>query len=210
MSSLKRKPENSVGIFGGTFDPVHLGHVNLAVELLERCQLDEVWFIPAHVSPFRVGEALVAPEHRLAMLRLAVEEIPSFKVLDIELRREAPSYTIDTLHELRGLYPTMPFALLMGEDVALGLPRWKEAKQIVKSFPLHVGCRRGSDLRRKMKTPLFPAEIRTALHSAMVPTALMDIEATQVRKRLKESLYCGHLLPSKVLDYIRAHQLYFH
>ncbi len=174
-----------IGLFGGTFSPIHFGHINLALSIKEACQLDEIWFIPALVSPFRTKEKLVSAEHRLKMTQLAVEDIPGFSCLDIEIKRQPPSYTIDTITQLES---KGPLALILSDDVYEHFDSWKEADQIKQKVKLLIGSRYG---KGEIKTPM------------------MEISATQVRERLKKRLYCGHLLPAKVLDYIYQNQLYF-
>jgi nicotinate-nucleotide adenylyltransferase len=198
MSSLKR-----IGLFGGTFDPIHLGHINLAIALKERGELQEVWFILASCSPFRINERSFFGADRLKMVELAIEGIPGFKLLDLEMKRQGPSYTIDTIRELIALHPDKQFSLLLGEDAALGFPRWKEAEEIVSLVKILVGSRSNVDLLKKMeKDPLFSRKLAENIQKGMVQTPLFDIEGTNIRKRLEQKLYCGHLLPSKVLDYI--------
>src|ERR1700741_3811719 len=91
----------NIGIYGGTFDPIHLGHLNLAIDMLEKRNLDEIWFCPAWISPHKLAkEPAAAAHHRLAMLQLAIAGIPQFRILDVEIQRQGPAYTVDTLREL--------------------------------------------------------------------------------------------------------------
>lgn len=197
----------TIGLFGGTFDPIHFGHIHLALELKERCGLKEVWFIPARLSPFRMEEAPFFGANRLEMCRLAIEGIEGFKLIDSEMQREGPSYTIDTIKELLQKYPNTRFALLLGFDAAMGFALWKEAEAIVDLVDIFVGSRDKSVVARALeKAPVFPKKIAKAIAQGIVEMPLMDIEGTTIRKRLKQNLYCGHLLPPKVLakivDYI--------
>jgi nicotinate-nucleotide adenylyltransferase len=175
-----------IGIFGGSFDPIHFGHLNLAIQMLERAPLDEILFCPALYSPFKEHHRPVAsPEHRLAMLKLILT--PFFRVTSIELDRPGPSFTIDTLRELgceKGGYQ-----LLLSEESAAQLHAWKDSSEIVKLAPPLVGSRTGEG-KHTIQTPLF------------------DISSTEVRRRLKKKLYCKHLVPSIVLDYIEEFGLY--
>lgn len=198
-----------IGLFGGTFDPIHLGHLMLALELQEKCALSEVWFIPAKNPALRAETQSATPEERLEMVRLAIEGIPGFFLNEIEMKREGVSYTIDTLRELKKRHPEHQFFLLMGEDVALGFPKWKESLEILQEIPLVVGARSGFEMQKKILNLDFPLKIREAVMKGIYSTKLMDIEGKEIRKRLKERLYCGHLLPAKVLDYIYQNQLYF-
>lgn len=198
----------TIGIFGGTFNPIHHGHLNLCLELKERCGLKEVWLIPACVSPFRLGEEMASAEHRLQMCKLATEGIEGIKVLDMEVKRGGASYTVETVKELEGLFPLERFHLLLGEDAALSLPRWKDPLTLLKIAPPLVGCRKGIELRKKIKNPLVPQEIRQAIQKGIVESNLLDIEARELRQRFKNKLYCNHLMPLVVMDYIRKNAVY--
>jgi nicotinate-nucleotide adenylyltransferase len=202
-----------IGLLGGTFNPIHFGHINLALELKEKKALDAVWFIPALLSPFRTQDPPQAPAHRLKMIHLAIESIPGFEVCTIELERPPPSYTIDTLKTLLALYPNYFFNLLLSEDLLLGFEQWRESLEIIRLVPLWIGSRlllQGeSRLNNNLNHHQMGNEIVAAMRKGLIPTRQFDISASLVRERLKNRLYCGHLLPAKVLDYISTHQLYF-
>lgn len=176
----------NIGFFGGSFNPVHFGHLNFAIELLERAGLDQIWWIPANISPFREEEKdMVAPEHRLEMIKLAIRKIPQFSALDLEIKRPPPSYTIDTIEALVDQKNT--YYLLLADDVYQNFHRWKDAHKIESRVKILV-ARRGSQ-------------------GIEIPR--MEISGTRIRERLQKKLYCGHLLPEIVLDYIYENQLYF-
>lgn len=198
--------KKKVGIYGGTFDPVHFGHINLAVEVLELRALDEVWFCPAQCNPHKSDEPHADVAQRLAMLRLALQHIPHFAVIDNEAKRPLPSYTSDTLQELIGLYPENEYSLLLGEDSIPGFFRWHQPQQIVEMVKVYIGSRIG-EIDRNRYSGEDPRVV-AALQEGMTQTRLMDISATMVRDRLKRGLYCGHLVPGIVLDYIRQNKLY--
>lgn len=175
-----------IGIFGGSFDPIHFGHLNLAIQLLEKASLDEILFCPALYSPFKEHHRPVAsPEHRLAMLKLILT--PFFRVTAIELDRPGPSYTIDTVRALA--HEKGEYRLLLSDESSATLPAWKDSAEIVKLAPPLVGSRTGQGAHI-IQTPLF------------------DVSSSEVRRRLKKKLYCKHLVPSIVLDYIEEFGLY--
>lgn len=179
-----------IGFFGGSFDPIHFGHIYLALQLAEAHHLDAVWVCPAFTSPFKASQN---PHHRLKMVQLAVEEIPHFKVITAEIDRGGTSYTIDTI---RSLPPENQYHLLLSEETALELHRWKEADELIRLAPPFIG-QRGA------------ASLPSHLQKYLTPTKNMDISSTEIRARLKNRLYCGHLVPAKALDYIHSHRLYF-
>lgn len=191
-----------VGFLGGSFDPIHFGQLQLAIQMLEICHLDQVLFCPAAVSPHKMDRPPhVSGEHRLAMVKLAIADVPQFACLDYEIHRPAPSYTIDTLQALRAERGDVQLYLILGEDQLKSLPTWKGYEQIISLARLLVGRRSASSA---LLTPAEEDGVK------VVPTPEMEISSTLVRKRLQERLYCGHLLPAKVLDYIHQHQLYYH
>jgi nicotinate-nucleotide adenylyltransferase len=196
-----------IGLYGGTFDPIHLGHLNLALEIREKKRLDKVWFCLAKINPHKRDEKPpVSVEHRLKILQLALEGIPGFEILDIEIKREGPSYTIDTLRyllEKEGAKNS--FALIIGEDSVHDFFRWRDAEEIARLVPLYVGSRKCEIPSGELKgNPV----ICQALLEGWTPTRVMEISATEVRQRLKQGLYCGHLIPKESLDYIHKNRLY--
>ena len=199
--------EGAIGLFGGTFNPVHCGHLNLALELKERCLLKEVWWIPAQISPIRRDEPPVEGHHRLNMLSLALEDISDFRINDFELKRPGPSYTIDTLKEL--LKKNERYVLILGEDTVLHFNEWKSSEEIVRYIPLLIGCRRRADLRRQLRALKMKESVEEGIQRGLVETSLMEISSTEIRKRIKKKLYCRHLVPSKVIDYIYENELYY-
>lgn len=197
----------NIGIYGGTFDPIHFGHLNMALELMELCQLEEVWFCPTRLSPHKQDNSLPA-FHRLEMLKLALNDISNFRILTLEIYREGPSYTIDTIKTLlkeehlstsaRKLY------LMLGEDHLPHFEKWHKVEEIIQLVPLLIAKRQG-----KSPSPYSQKKvIKQAIEKGLQETGIMEISATNIRKRLKKGLYCGHLLPQKVLDYIYQNQLY--
>jgi len=198
-----------IGLFGGTFDPIHFGHLNLAIELMEKKELDEVWFIPAQVNPLKAQTPPHAMDHRLEMVRLAIQEIPQFHLQDLEKERPPPSYTIDTLRAFiaKEAYSPTPnqFFLLLGEDAIPSFYYWHLPEEIVKLVPLLIGSRFGLGEYELNK---FSLPIRTAIEEGLIRTRLMDISSTEIRSRLAQHLYCGHLVPAVVLNYIRENGLY--
>ncbi|MBI5273639.1 MAG: nicotinate (nicotinamide) nucleotide adenylyltransferase [Chlamydiales bacterium] len=189
--------KNKIGFFGGTFDPIHIGHIQLALCLMEQAQLSKVVFCPTALSPFK-GENPPAAngKHRLAMLSLALQDIPSVEIIENEIHADFPSYTIDTIIQLKkNVYQQNTIRLLLSQETAQSLSLWKEYKKLIEIAPPLVGCRQIDNTKN-------------SLHLEMVQTPLFDISSTTIRNRIKEKKYVGHLLSQAVLQYIKTHRLY--
>ncbi len=182
-----------IGFYGGTFDPIHFGHLFLALQLAEYHRLDKVLICPAFCSPFKKDHSPTASaEHRLEMVRLAVQDISCMEVLSLEAEKQKISYTIDTIRSL----PPARYHLLLSEESAASFMEWKEAEELARLAPPLIGCRKGAP-----PTSSF-------LKKGFTPTKSMEISSTEIRERLKNKLYCGHLVPAKALDYIERYRLY--
>ena len=211
-----------IGIFGGTFDPIHFGHLRLAEELAEAIGLDRVLFIPAGQPPHR-GAPRTAAAHRLEMVRRAVAGNPRFEADAREVNSPRPSYTVDTLTELRAeLGPHRPLWLLLGADAFLGLTTWHEWQRLFELANLAVAARPGAQL---LQADAMPQELKnevaqrqladgaaagpagSVLLRQMTP---LDISATVIRDTLGRHGSARYLLPEAVLGYIHEHQLYAH
>ncbi len=196
--------KKKVGIYGGSFNPPHNGHLNLAVEIAEHRELDEIWFCPANINPFKADSNYTSIQHRLEMTRLAIAPFSNFKVIDIEAAREGISYTIDTLRQLIVEFGNhIEFSLLLGDDNIFSFPSWHRAEEIVKLVPLFIGRRENGG-----HFPEASPAIRDALERGITPTRVMEITATNIRERLQINRPCAHLIPGKVIDYINEHSLY--
>src|SRR5262249_15510073 len=132
------QPPDKVGIFGGTFDPVHLGHLIMAEQCREQAELDEVWFVPAARPPHKQERTLTPFAQRVEMLALAIAGMPAFRVDELEKDRPGPSYTVETLQALHERYPDTQFSLLVGSDSLPDLPGWKNPKRIIELAELLV------------------------------------------------------------------------
>ena len=191
-----------VGFFGGSFDPIHLGHIILAIRILELKGLDRILFCPAHLSPTKQEiPPTASPQDRLNMLRLSLEDVVGCIPYEAELMRPPPSYTIDSIRKLEG----MDCHLILAEDAAYELDRWKDSQELLTRAPPLVGTRSGGDLEKLKR---LPEDIRVKVKAGMCLIPTMDISSSEIRDRLKKRLYCGHLLHGKVLDYIHQNGLY--
>ncbi|WP_310446084.1 nicotinate-nucleotide adenylyltransferase [Thiobacillus sp.] len=223
-SPLTPLPHHAIGVMGGTFDPIHLGHLRLAEEMAEALDLDQVRFIPAGQPPHR-DMPRTSALHRLEMVRRAVAGNPRFTVDAREVEQPAPSYTVDTLTALRAeLGSHQPLWLLLGADAFAGLPAWHRWQQLFALAHIAVATRPGSndhttqpdtlaaELKQELSHRQVPAGSATGPAGAVVlqnMTAL-DISASRIRAILARQGSARYLLPDAVLDYIHQHQLYPH
>jgi nicotinate-nucleotide adenylyltransferase len=198
-----------IGIFGGTFDPVHVGHLILAEQCREQGQLDQVWFVPAFRPPHKPDVRVTPFLHRVEMLGLAVAGHPAFRVDQLEKDRDGPSYTVDTLDELHRRHPADDFLLLIGSDTLADLAKWRSPERIVARAGLLVVTRPGStvlsreDLRTMMKLP-EGVEVRLQ----RVQTPLIDISSHDLRRRAAEGRSLRYFVPRAVECYVHEKRLY--
>jgi len=194
-----------IGLYGGTFDPIHFGHLNLALDIQEMKGFDEVWLIPTGVNPFKIDQTVASSEDRLAMTKLAAEEFPELFVKDLEIKRLGISYAIDSLNELIPAYPEYEFSIMIGDDAAAGFFRWKSVKEVVDLVDICVGRRACQNFLSNLEGD---PEILQILKKGYLETKILEISSTHIRQRVQQGLNCHHLVPSKVLDYISKNQLY--
>jgi len=196
------RKKRHIGLYGGTFDPVHFGHLNLAIEMYEKNNLDEVLFCPNFISPLKIDTPPIASAvHRLNMAKLAISDISYFSIYDEEIKRQGVSYTIDTLRALQKKYFDATISLIVAQDALSEFSKWKDYKEILKIAPLLIGTRGSFDLSEELKKDV---------NKNLILTRHLDISSTDIRDRLKKGLYCGHLVPLKVLDYIKHNSLYLY
>jgi nicotinate-nucleotide adenylyltransferase len=185
-----------IGLLGGSYDPVHNGHLIVGQVAAERLGLDSLRFMPAREQPFKQGQHGAAAEDRAAMLELAVANMPGMAIETIELSRPGPSYTVDTLRALRAREPAAEFTLLLGADAAADLHAWREAPEVPRLARVVVFARPGAAV------PATPAIART------VEVPAIDISATAIRQRVREGRSIRHWVPDAVAEYIAWHRLY--
>lgn len=194
-----------IGIFGGTFNPPHIGHIQAAKQAVAALNLSKLLLIPAGAAPHKQA-APVSGEQRLAMLRLAVQNIPKIEVSDIELCRPGPSYTVDTLRELKQLNPDAELVLFMGSDMFTSFLSWKEPETIANLASLAVFYRGDKGEMRAVQTQMETL-IAMGAKVELVQNEVTVISSTQMRRLL--AFQCaGSLLPAGVENYIRANGLY--
>lgn len=192
-----------LGVFGGAFDPPHVAHVALAQAAVEQLQLDELRIFPTGQA-WHKSQALTAPEHRLALAEVAFGDLPRTVIDDRELHRPGPTYTIDTLRELKAEHPGAQLFLVMGEDQAISLTRWREWEAIVQLAIICVAGRPSAQAHAGLPPPGLPAQAELRL--LRLPS--MPESATEVRGRVAQGQGIAHLVPPGVASYIELHHLY--
>jgi nicotinate-nucleotide adenylyltransferase len=189
-----------IGILGGTFDPIHLGHLVMAEQVKEKLRLDRVILIPSSKPPHKTKQKLSPAKDRIEMTRLGVEGNPKFLVSELELKRKGLSYTIDTLQQLKVLYPEREIYFLTGSDVLDEIQTWKEPEQIYKQAKVVIAIRPGFDR--------FDPENRFAKKSIIVPIAGVDVSSSRIRMKVRKGESIRYLVPTKVEKYINKKKLY--
>ena len=194
-----------IGLLGGTFDPVHCGHLAVARQVRDAGALDRVWLIPAARSPFR-GAPHASADHRLAMCRLAVRDRPWLEVRDLELSRPPPSYTIDTLRTLAKAHPDAVFTLIVGTDALEAMAAWRDTDSIFAISEVVAVARTG--YAAELPDDLLRDHPAAATRIRILHDAASEVAASDVRRRLAAGDSLEGLLPGAVADYIRRHGLY--
>lgn len=198
-----------IGVFGGSFDPVHLGHLLIAEQFLSELSLDKVKFIPAKISPFKQTYTPTSDKHRLEMLKLAIGAHPKFEVDPIEIQRGGVSYTIDTIEQLQSNEPDATWFLLIGADSLKDFKKWKSPEQLLRTVKLVVANRGGHPEPdwQELGGIASPEEIQSIMQRRLdIP--VVEISSTSIRERIEKNRSIRYLVPAPVEVYIQEHQLY--
>lgn len=215
-----------IGIYGGTFNPVHYGHLRTAEEVFESCSLDRMLFIPSGITPFDKPD-LEGPGHRYKMVEAAIEDNPRFEISDIEVSAPDRSYTVDTLRKLKDKYGGSGLFFILGADAFLDLPKWKEPHEIVKLANLIVISRPGYTFAGLASSPYMNGispdalkELDMGVRKELVfdisgerkcylcSVTALDISASSIRKLIASGREIKYLLPDSVKSYIISNKLY--
>lgn len=189
-----------VGLFGGTFDPPHVGHLVAGLDAREHLGLDRIVFLPARRSPFKPADEGTSAEDRLTMVQLAVAGDPGFGVSRVEMDREPPSYTVDTLRHLATEQPAVRWTLLVGVDQWASFARWREPQEIGRLARIGVLTREGQD----------PGAVDPGVDVdwVRVPVTRIDISSSALRERLRRGRSVRYLVPESVREFIESKELY--
>ena len=196
-----------IGVLGGTFDPVHLGHLMVAEEARVSLGLSEILLVPAGQPPLKPSHPITPAEHRLQMLRLAIADRPYFKVSAMEIERPGPSYTVDTIAELRRQYDSKDeIFFILGWDSLAQLPQWREPSRLIKMCYLVAVPRPG--YQRPDLEALEASIPGISRRVVFLEKPQIDISASAIRERAARGLSLRRLVPEPVAEYIRQHKLY--
>ena len=180
-----------VGLYFGSFNPVHIAHLIIANHILNETDIQKIWFIVSPQNPFKEESSLLNEYHRLHLVRIATENDTRIKVSDIEFKLPKPSYTTATLAYLADKYPEHEFCIIMGSDSFQNLCKWKNYEVMVKNYPIYVYRRPGFEVKNNIKADLH-----------ILDAPLLQLSSTQLRKYLKEGKSVRYMIPDKVLEEI--------
>lgn len=208
-ASAPNRRRERLGILGGSFNPVHLGHLLLAQTALERFDLDRVLFMPCAVQPHKDPRGLASAAHREAMVEAAILDNLGFDLLDIELRRGGVSYTVDSLREIRSQYPNADLLFMIGADTLPELHGWKNIEAVLSLCAFIVFARPGYDLQKHSPETLkLPSPWPDRLGRNICNVRQIDISSSDIRHRIAEGLSIRYLVPQPVEMIIMEHHLY--
>ena len=184
-----------IGLFFGSFNPIHIGHLIIAESIINNTDIDQVWFVVSPHNPHKDKKTLLADHHRLEMVRIAIEENSKFKASDIEFKMPQPSYTIHTLMHLIEKHPNHQFALIMGEDNLESFHKWKNYNEILKNAEIYV-------------YPRPNCNVQTQIPHKKIDAPLIEISSSLIRKNIKEKKSYQYLVPRGVFKYIDEMNFY--
>ncbi|MBS1597163.1 MAG: nicotinate-nucleotide adenylyltransferase [Bacteroidetes bacterium] len=186
-----------IGLYFGSFNPIHHGHLIIANFVCQNSDLDQLWFVVSPQNPLKPSAGLLNEYHRLFLVNLAIEGENKLKASDIEFRLPRPSYTVDTLAYLQEKYPQHRFAIIMGSDSFQNLPKWKNYQQILKNYKVYVYLRAGYDIAET-----------TNSNVTVLKAPLLQISATHIRDNIREKKSIRYLVPDKVMEEIERNRYY--
>ncbi|SFR67303.1 nicotinate-nucleotide adenylyltransferase [[Clostridium] aminophilum] len=202
-----------IGIMGGTFDPIHIGHLVLAEQAYREYGLDQIWFMPSKIPPHKTDHRITDEEDRTAMIRAAIADRPYFRCSDYELRRDAEyTYTADTLRLLAEDYPTDEFYFIVGEDSVRHIETWYHPEYILNHIPFLAAQREDDETHGPETDELTPhiryLEEKYGARISVLHCREIDVSSAEIRKRVEEGLDITGMVPEKTREYIERHRLY--
>jgi nicotinate-nucleotide adenylyltransferase len=187
----------NIGLYFGSFNPIHHGHLIIANHIINQSSINEVWFVVSPQNPFKETASLLNEQHRLQLVKLAIDDTPGLRASNIEFALPKPSYTINTLVYLEEKYPKHRFSIIMGSDGFQNIDKWKNANQILKNYPIIIYKRSGFDVSEKVGASVTVTE-----------APILDISSTLIRKLIKDKKSIKYLVPDSVLKEIESQHYY--
>ncbi len=186
-----------IGLYFGSFNPIHVGHLIIANHIVSHTDVDKVWFVLSPHNPLKEAHSLLNEYDRLHLVELAINENPKFRASNVEFHLPKPSYTIDTLAYLSEKFPLERFSVIMGSDSLQNIHRWKNYEYLLQQYDLVV-----------YRRPGFPVEQKEGMRLTVADAPLLDISATYIRNEIKAGRSVRYLVPDRVADYIDANRYY--
>jgi len=190
-----------IGLFFGSFNPIHIGHIILGNYFLENTDMEELWFVVTPQNPFKEKKSLLKDHNRLDMVQLAIKNYPKMRASNVEFSLPQPNYTIDTLTYLKEKYPDHSFALIMGEDNLATLPKWKNFEKLISDYQI-ITYPRTFEGEKKDSEYLQHENI------SLVDAPIIELSATEIRKMIKEGKNVRPMLPPEVFEYLDGSSFY--
>lgn len=195
------QPLKKIGLFFGSFNPIHIGHLILGNYILENSDMEELWFVVSPQNPFKDKKSLLNDHNRLDMVQLAVKNYPKMRASNVEFSLPKPSYTIDTLTYLKEKYPNFSFALIMGEDNLGSLPKWKNFEKLITDYHIIV-------YPRTFEGEKKDHEYLQHENISMINAPILELSATEIRNMIKEGKNVRPMLPPEVFEYLDGSSFY--
>ncbi|WP_312082554.1 nicotinate (nicotinamide) nucleotide adenylyltransferase [Epilithonimonas hominis] len=194
-----------IGLFFGSFNPIHIGHLILANYILEHSDMQELWFVVSPQNPFKDKKSLLKDHNRLDMVQLAIKNYPKMRASNVEFSLPTPSYTIDTLTYLQEKHPDYSFSLIMGEDNLKSLHKWKNYELLLKNHQIIVYPR---ILGEDISTPLNVTELKNHHNIHKIDAPIIELSATEIRDMIKSGKNVRPMLPPEVFEYLDGSSFY--
>lgn len=194
-----------IGLFFGSFNPIHIGHLILANYILENSDMDELWFVVSPQNPFKEKKSLLKDHNRLDMVEIAIRNYPKMRASNVEFSLPTPSYTVDTLTYLNEKYPDYSFSLIMGEDNLKSLHKWKNYEILLKNHHIIVYPRVSKNDAPNSETV---SELKNHENISLIDAPIIELSATEIRNMIKDNKNVRPMLPPEVFEYLDGSNFY--
>jgi len=208
FDSQQKPGSKKIGLFFGSFNPIHVGHLLIANHMVEQTDLQEIWFVVSPHNPHKKKASLLDDYHRLAIVKEAIDDNPKFKASDVEFVLPQPSYTVETLAHLKEKYPTHQFSLLMGEDNLRSFHKWKNYEVILKNNPIFIYPRVLTIQEREAAKPLEQNELLKHPNMTLTDAPVMKVSSSRIRRLIKEGKSVKYLLTEPAHQYVEEMNFY--